>query len=258
MQYLRNFMSILFALWAFSSHAQQKQTITIAADSWCPINCTKPETKLGVGIDLAKAIFEPLGYEINYVIMPWTDALKKVRTGEVDAVVGANHNDDESLIFPRQSIYNSSDDFYVLKGNSWRFQGMHTLKAKKMGVIADYGYGPEISEYIRNNQANADMIQFAKGEQALADNIKKLQNREIDLVVESQPVMEYTIATMHLGDKVIWAGSSSPSKVYLAFSPALPKSRQLAVQFDAGMRKLSESGKLDGFYTAYGLSAADR
>ncbi len=258
MQYLRLFLSLFFCFCSFSSHAEQKPTITIAADSWCPINCTSPEKKLGVGIDLAKAIFEPLGYEINYKIMPWTDALAQVRAGKVDAVIGASRFDDKTLIFPQQSVYEISDDFYVLKGNSWRFQGVHTLKGKKIGVIADYGYGQVISDYVHNNQGNIALVQQATGENALTDNIHKLQNHQIDAVVETRPVMEYTIGKMHLADKIEWAGTSPQAKVYLAFSPALSHSKQLAGEFDAGMRQLILSAKLEDFYSAYGLSASDR
>lgn len=258
MQYFRLFSSFFFCLCVCSAQAEAKSVITIAADSWCPINCAPPEKKSGVGIDLAKAIFEPLGYEIDYQVMPWTDALAQVRAGKVDAVIGASIFDDSTLIFPRQAIYNISDDFYVLKGNSWHFQGVHTLKSKRIGVIADYGYGEVISDYVRKNQGNVSLIQVATGENALADNIKKLQNREIDAVVETRPVMEYTIAKMHLGDKIEWGGTSPQAKVYLAFSPALSRSKQLAAQFDAGIRKLILSATLDEFYSVYGLSSSDR
>ncbi len=94
MQYSPAFFFIFMVFVTSALHAQTKPVIiTIAADSWCPINCTKPEKKLGVGIDLAKSIFEPLGYTIQYEVMGWSDALAKVRRGEVDAVVGASKFD---------------------------------------------------------------------------------------------------------------------------------------------------------------------
>lgn len=258
MQKIALFLSLFFSLFALSGFNRQQQTITIAADNWCPINCTRPEPRLGVGIDLAKAIFEPLGYQINYVIMPWSEALAKVRTGEVDAVIGASRYDDARLIFPASPVYNITDDFYVLKGNSWRFQGVHTLKAKKLGVIKDYGYGTVVQEYVRSNQNNYSLIQASQGEDALKENIRKLLNREIDVVVESRPVMEYNINKMRLNDRIDLAGSSPQAQVYLAFSPASSRSKGLATQYDAGISRLTGEGKLDGFYGAYGLSSAGR
>lgn len=236
----------------------KRPAITIAADDWCPVNCQPPESKSGVGIDLAKAIFESQGYRINYVVMPWSEALAKVRSGQVDAVVGAARSDDTTLVFPSQHLLQISDDFYVAKGMSWRFQGVHTLKNKKLGIIADYGYGAQVKDYIRANQSNLSLIQVSHGNDALKSNIKKLLNREIDVVVEAKPVMEYNISRMRLGGKVEWAGGVQQLPVYLAFSPALSKSRGLADLFDAGMRKLAAEGRLEGFYTPYGLSLGDR
>ena len=258
MQYRGIFLTIFFCFLVSPLYADKKPVITIAADSWCPINCAKPENRLGVGIELAKAIFEPLGYHVAYKVMPWTEALRKVRAGQVDAIIGASRFDDETLIFPQEPIYNISDDFYVLKGKGWRFQGMHSLQNKKIGVIADYGYGSAISAYIAKNKANNSLIQLATGERALMGNIKELQAGRIDAIVETKPVMEYTIARLHLEDVFEWAGSSPQDRVYLAFSPALPKSKALAEQFDEGMRRLAGREVLDEFYQAYGLSAADR
>ncbi len=239
--------SAVFAL------SDKKPTITIAADSWCPINCSRPETKEGVGIDIARAIFEPMGYNVNYIIMPWADALEKVRKGEVTAVVGAGRSDDPKLVFPASATLSISDDFYVLKGIAWRFQGAETLKRKKLGVIESYGYGRVVSDYIRANSNVNGAVQVETGNNALRNNIKKLQNNTIDVIVESRPVMDYTLASMSLDDKIVWAGGGKQDSVYLAFSPASPQSVGFAKAYDDGVKRLKASGQLSRLYNAYGL-----
>jgi len=253
MHKFRIFSTLFLTLMITSGVAQPQATITIAADNWCPINCTRPEPRLGVGIDLAKAIFEPIGYRVNYQVMPWSDALAKVRSGHVNAVIGASRYDDPRLIFPVNPVYTITDAFYVLKGNSWRFQGVHTLKNKKLGVIKDYGYGTVVQDYVRANQNNYSVIQAAEGDDALKENIKKLLNREIDVIVESRPVMEYNMAKMRLDQRIEMVGSSPQADVYLAFSPADGRSKTLAATYDAGIRRLQAEGRLDAFYEAYGL-----
>jgi len=255
MQYIRILCCILFCASGVPAFADERPVITIAADNWCPINCAPPEAKLGVGIDLAKAIYEPLGFEIRYQVMPWSEALRKVRAGEIDAVVGADRTDDPTLVFPAKPIIGTSDDFYVLKGNAWKFQGVHTLKGKKLGMIKDYGYGTAVNEYVRSNPGSYDMIQQAGGGNALEENIRKLRAGKIDVLVETRPVMEYTMARLELGDEhIIRAGGVAETPVYLAFSPALSKSRMLADSFDNGIRRLRESGQLEAFYHNYGLT----
>ncbi len=103
----RFFLALACAFTPFSAAAQEappKPVITIEADMWCPINCTPADARPGVGIEIAKKIFEPLGYRINYVIVPWTQALADARAGRTDAVVGANHQDDATLIFPTKML----------------------------------------------------------------------------------------------------------------------------------------------------------
>lgn len=244
----------------FSAHAgaintqdAQKPVLTIAADEWCPINCDPSSRQPGIGIDLVKKIFEPLGYGINYIVQPWTQALADSRAGRIDMVVGANTVDDPSLIFPRHYLYNMSDDFYVLKGNPWRYQGPYTLRGKRIGVIEGYGYGEVVQKFITDNKNVIGIVQLVGGDNAVTENINKLMGGKIDVVVESKPVMSYTLQRLHMEDKVEWAGSVASAPVFVAFSPAKPNSRALAAQYDAGIARLKATGELDKIYGAYNL-----
>lgn len=253
------FIGVLFAAMlhceAVFALSDKKPEIIIAADSWCPINCSRGDSREGVGIDLARAIYEPLGYRVRYVVMPWADALSKVRFGEVHAVVGAGRVDDPNLVFPATPIMNISDDFYILKGVNWRFQGIESLKRKRLGVIDGYGYGKVVSDYITSNRKTFGAIHEATGNNALRENIEKLQRNQIDVIVETRPVMEYNLSRLHLADKIVWAGSVKQAPVYLAFSPARPQSVGFAKLYDDGMKRLRATGQLSGFYSPYGLRA---
>lgn len=232
---------------------EMTKTLTIEADEWCPINCEANGNPRGIGIDLAKKVFEPLGYRINYVVVPWTQALKDVRAGLADAAVGANSTDDPKLIFPQEAITHISDDFYVLKGNPWRYQGEYSLKDKRLGVIADYGYTDVIKKYVDAHKAERGTVTFATGNEALKNNINNLLAGRIDVFVDSRIVVEYWIQKLNLNDKLQIAGSIPQDRVYLAFSPANAASRALAKQYDDGVRKLRQTGELDKLYKAYGV-----
>lgn len=232
--------------------------ITIAADEWCPINCNPAAAKFGnagygIGIDLAKAIFEPMGYTVRYVVMPWSRALELVRQGKVDAVVGASVSDEPTLIFPNSAIYPISDDFYVLKDASFTFKDISSLKGHRLGVIKDYGYNEIISNYIKSVHHVSGAVQETTGEDALRQNIEKLLAARIDVLVESRPVMDYTLKKMGMQDKIRWVGSIPNNNVYLGFSPALQQSAQLARLFDKGIKELKTNKKIEAMYKNYGL-----
>ena len=250
----RVFATLFFGFFVFSAHAQSNKTIVIAADEWCPINCAEENSQQGIGIELARKIFEPMGYKVEYKIMPWTEALKQVRAGQVTAVVGASKHDDKTLVFPDNAIKEVSDNFYVRSGSTWRYQGPHTLKNKRVGIIEDYGYGDVVRNFIAQNKFMADTIHTAKGKAPLKENIEKLIDGKIDILIESKVVMDYTFKDANIADKIVWAGSVPQDYVYLAFSPALPQSRQLAAQYDGAIRSMKTSGALKQMYAAYGLT----
>ncbi len=247
------FLSIFICV-AAPALAQGQKTIVIAADEWCPINCEANGKRQGVGIDLARAIFEPLGYKVNYTVMPWAEALKQVRAGKISAVVGASRTDSKSLIFPDNPISEVSDNFYIRTGSPWRYQGPHTLKNRRIGITQDYGYGDVMTRFIAQNKFTADVLYVAKGTTPLKDNIDRLLNGKIDILVESKVVMDYTIRNERLSDKIVWAGSAPQDYVYLAFSPALPQSKQLAAVYDAAIRSMKTNGRLKQFYASYGMT----
>ncbi len=120
-------------------------------------------------------------------------------------------------------------------------------------MIKDYGYGDVVRKYIQDNKGMARTIFEATGTDALPQNIRDLIAGKFDVVIESRPVMDYTIMRLGLSDKVKWVGSLPQDPVFVAFSPAKPASRALAQQYDSGIARLTASGELEAIYKAYAL-----
>ncbi len=239
----------------YTSRAEENaRKLVIAADLWCPINCDPGGRELGIGVDLTKKVFEALGYRVEYKIMPWTQALEAVRAGKIDAVVGANSTDDATLIFPKTMIYDITDDFYVLHDDPWTFDSITSLKGKRIGIVADYGYNATLKQFIEKNREESSIIQEAGGNEALRQNIKKLLAGRIDIVLDSKPIIDYALRKEGLESKLRWAGSMHQGPVYIGFSPAMTQSVKRAQQFDESMKKLKERGVLEMLYSLYGMA----
>jgi polar amino acid transport system substrate-binding protein len=244
----------LLGLAAFSrSSAAASETLTIAADAWCPVNCAAIDPHVGIGIDLARRVFEPLGYEVRYVIMSWSRALEEVRAGRVDAVVGANHSDDPTLLLPQTPILHITDDFYVRRDSALIFSGFESLKGQRLGVIHDYGYALQLKVFLAAHRRTPAMVQEVSGNDALRQNIRKLLAGRIDVLVESGPVMDYTLRRQGLTEKIKHIGGVLQGDVYLAFSPAHPDSKRRAAAYDRGIAELRKTGALSALYGVYGL-----
>ena len=96
----------------------------------------------------------------------------------------------------------------------------------------------------------------SRGEEALALLINKLQSGKVDVVVEDASVMLYALMKLGLPPGQIKAASSAQQSqtLYVAFAPGNPASKEYAQQFDAGLRKLRASGKLQQILSRYNLS----
>ena len=243
---------LLFAFNINAAKAEPNKILIIEADEWCPINCAIGKGPEGIGIDIARKIYEPLGYTIVYTVVPWTQALSDMRSGKADAIVGAGAQDDASLIFPSNYLFDISDDFYVMAENPWIYQGPSTLRDKRIGIVIGYGYGEVITQFIKDNMTRGDLIQSVSGNDALDQNIEKLRNGKIDILIESKPVMDYTLKKKW-ETGIVWKGGIEQAPVYLAFSPANPSAHFFVTQYDAGIQRLKKSGELSAIYKAYGL-----
>lgn len=228
-------------------------TLTVGGDVWCPVNCDSEDARPGIGIDLAKRVFEPLGYEIRYIVIPWSRALEEVRAGRIDAVVGASHNDDPLLIFPSHAIAMLHDDIFVTADSDITFKTMESLQGKRLGIIKDYGYSKPVQSFIDANRRIPDAIQEVGGMQALEQNIRKLLAGRIDAVIENGPIMDYRLGRMGLSGALKPIGSIPQGGLYLAFSPALEASKGRAAAYDKAVEALKQQGELEALYAPYGM-----
>lgn len=237
--------SIAAHLLLYASVAQA-ETISIAADVWCPYNCEEG----GYMIEIAKVIFKKNKIDVDYNIMPWVDAIAKTRDGAMDAVVGATHDDAPDFVFP-DSLQGMSDmRFWVREDSDWSYEGIASLENVKLGVIEDYAYSKDLNDYIKQNAANDKRIHIAKGKEALKDNLEKLTSGELDVVAEDDNVINYLITNRSTEYRIKSVGTPvkgddrSANYLYIAFSPKNPKAKQYAAMLDAGMKELRQSGEL--------------
>ncbi|MFO7816081.1 MAG: transporter substrate-binding domain-containing protein [Desulfovibrionales bacterium] len=233
-------------------HAGDKGTIVLSADEWPPFNIKPDTAKPGYMVEIAKSIYEPKGYKIKYKVMPWSRAIKECRTGNINGIFAPYKSDAPDFVFPEQSAGTYGFNFYTAKNSKWNFSGLNSLTDVMLGSIADYSYGKEMDEYIKNNPSKVDIN---RGSDPLTSNIKKLFRDRIDVLIATGPVFDYTASEMGVKNKVRFAGEAVASEpCYIAFSPALKNSGELAGIYDSGISRLRKSGKLQEILSRYGLT----
>lgn len=228
------------------------RTITLAGVTRCPYLCDLETRKSGFLMEIARAVFEPKGYKIEYTDLPWSRAILHAKQGKVDGLIGVLRKNAPDLVFPTEEQGVTKMRFYVSQDNPWRFEGLVSLRQVKLGVIKDFAYGG-VDSYIRKNVANKN-IEALTGRNSLIRNIEMLRLGRVTAIIEDAVVMDYTLKALGRANELVDAGVLAEENVYIAFSDERPGAEHLARILSEGMIALRESGKLDAILESYGLS----
>jgi len=251
-------LACLFVFFSVGVHAD---TITIKSDEWCPFNCEPGSDSPGYMIEVARIIFQKAGHTLIYESMPWSRSIDQTRKGNIDAIPGASKGEVPDFIFPDEEFGASMTYFFVKKGTSWKYKDVSSLAKVRIGVQDDYEYGEGIDEYIEKNK-NTTSVQAVKSEDPVSLNLKKLIKGKIDAVPEDKLVFLYNAKKMGVLDQVEEVGviptlnmeDFEATKVYIAFSPANPKSVEYAKLLSNGIKEMRASGELQKILDKYGLA----
>ncbi len=233
---------------ALMPRAQAAEPLVLVSDPWCPVACGEQDPRPGYVVELAQAIFEPLGYPVQYQIVPFSRAEMLVNRGEVSGFIGVLQLPKrQSWHFPKHPQAVSRVCFYTLPGQRWQFSGLASLEGLRLGVIRGYNYGPELEPLLP--LAHRDEI---SGVDALRRNMAKLQAGRVQALVEYELVAQYQ--QFSSGLKLRNAGcTQTADALFLAFSPQQPGGAKLAQLLDEGMQRMRKSGELARILQRYGV-----
>lgn len=230
--------------------------IRIRADPWLPYSGGSEMNPAGYMVDMAKAIAEANGHTIQYRTMPWANALEVVREGKADCVVGAYLSDAEGFAFPEVGWGPSGNVFWGLAEQPWRFDGVGSLDAVKVGVIEEYSYGDELDAYIEQHKADANRLEVVPAVgRGIVRLLARLIGKRVDAIIEDRNVLAYALeqSKMEPGRIISLGETGEPESVYIACTPAHPRGQQYADLFGKGTAQLRASGKLAEILARYNL-----
>ena len=228
------------------------QVLTFASDPWPPYAGTAGAEREGYIVDVLREIYEPLGYRVRYVNHPWTRCIADVRSGRLAGLAGCDVHEAPDLVYPRETIGTTRPTFFALKDARWRYDGVKSLAAIRLGAIQDYTYERNVDVYIRQHRGT-DRIVLTTGNDALPQLIQLLRADRIDALIEARPVVEAAIRAINAEDIVI-AGEAPGLRLFVPFSPRIPEGRAYARLFDRRIRELRSNGRLAEILAAYELT----
>ncbi len=175
----------LFLGVAVCSHSVLALDITVVhSGNWTPYaDANLPEQ--GLAIDLVTTALKRAGYSPKVETASLAQILEGSKTGAYDvfATPWYTVDRDQYLDFS-QPYLESSIRFIKRRDMPFEYTKFDDLEGMKIGVIADYAYEEDFNDSTLIEKINAP---------SLADNLRKLIDNEIDLSLDDERVLRYTV-----------------------------------------------------------------
>ena len=176
-------IGVALALFFASSTSLMARSISMLTVEWAPhYGSALPEN--GMTTALVNAAFKAVGHSSAVEFVPWTRALKDVKEGKADVVMGAYHNKQ------REIDYYFSDPIYFLDTgliarpglNKNTYSSLRDLSAYSIGITRGFANSEEFdaANYLNKQVASTTKL-----------NIRKLFRGRIDLAVMNFDLFRY-------------------------------------------------------------------
>jgi polar amino acid transport system substrate-binding protein len=244
---MKRLLTAAFTLSLAFSGIAHAQKITAIGDAWPPFLSPDLPGK-GIALQIVQAAFKEQGHEVEMKFVPWTRAIKSVKQGKVDILVGTWWTK------RRSTFLNFSDDYLVNNikfikraDDSFEYDGLESLNKKNVGVIRDYGYSDNFKQ----------AMNFKKPETTkFINNLKKLVHKRIDLTLEDEIVARAFIKNEAPQLKAKIAFSSTPlssNTLHITSGLSNAKNNRIITDFNKGLTKIKNNGVYNSILKANGL-----
>jgi polar amino acid transport system substrate-binding protein len=251
---MKKILCVILLLCSATAIADNKN-LTLTSDYWCPWVCSDSQNP-GFSVEVAQAIYKPLGYNVTVQPMSWVKSIAAARSGKITAAIGGDKMDTSisDFVFPETPIAVQSNIFVSLKKANFEYKNINSLKKLKIGIVSGYHFDGEIGQYIEQNYGNSRIIMQALGKNASENMLKKLAIGKVNLYVDDADVINYLLQKAKIADQItIGSKVGNDMASYLIFSPALPNSKGLAAEFDEGMKRIKADGSYDSIMAKYSI-----
>lgn len=226
------------------------KVLILAADSWCPYNCTPADPQPGYLVELAIRIYGSKGYRVEYQVMPWKRAIEMTKVGQIDGVVAVCDIEATGLVKTEKPVGIMQNMVATTADKKFKWAGAEAIGTRRAGMINGYGYGDDLLAWAA---AHPEQVDYSTGSEALEAMLNKLITGRIDFLQDDIHVLEYRLAKMGLKKKVALQPEGESYPLRIAFSPVRPDGPALAKMFDDGIAQMRRSGELARLLKRYGM-----
>ena len=226
----RRWLAVVFAMVGSLAQAGDAaptpSVIHLASEEWEDYTAADGH---GLGWDVMRAIFEPVGVKVDFRTEPYTRAVGLAQRGEVDACVGSYRDEVSEVLYPRWNF--DTDHIYALGLASNPAPNPKTLGSYRLAWVRGY----EFQKYLPNVQRYNEVVRRT-------GILSMLTHNRADYYIDALTEIDYVLKR-----------AKDPSQfrrthvaelpLYLCFADN-PKARALMALFDQRMDLLVKNGTL--------------
>lgn len=200
---------------------------------WLPYEAFNKQGKyIGIVAEYLQLIEQKLGIKINInPTQTWTEAVAKVKRGEIDVLSETRDSDLKSHLYFTQS-YIASPLVIVMKTNEYYVDNINQIKQRRIGLIKEYGYTPKII----NKYPDINFFSIETVQEGLTD----VSTGKIDALIATLAHASYHIAELGINNVRIVGKTEFTTQ--LAFGVRKDYQPLLAL-FNRALNDISQSDK---------------
>lgn len=230
--------------------AGPRPSLRLAAESFPPFSFLEAGEPRGLDLEVVRPVLDGLGFDAQLSIVPWRRALLEVQQGTLDGIIGATRGDlnerEELLAFPEEPLSASFSRFYYRREQPFRFEGLFSLKGKRVAVLGGYRYPPDFTAapYFVRQAVNTH-------EQCL----HLLMAGRVELALVHAGVAEYVVHREGWQEKLaVDPTPIAPGQLWVGFSRRSGH-EALAQRFGPALRSFKRSAAYGQLLARYGIRA---
>ncbi len=206
-------------------------------NDWPPYAMMAGGDARGVTVEIVRRAAGLIGRETRFVEREWSECLRLVEDGELDAVLDAARRD--AYLQGPTSFNSYTDTFWVgTRGNINRYD---QLKGGKIALVEGYNYADSLLEHIESLQAR--IVRGADD----PTNIRDLASGEIDAAV-ADLASTFAFTREHNLPVHPILPPFSVDRLYVSFNR---QKAELQREFDRAFARLIEEGVVDEIYVKH-------
>lgn len=214
--------------------AEQVKEIKIASEEWQ--NVTNSD---GTGLfwEIFRAVFEPEGIKINFIIRSYKGSEELLKKNMVDALAGAYLNEIKGAVFPKNYFAEDVIAVAFRKSSGIKWIGKESLRNASVGWLKGYSF----DQYIKVPMKAAELTDRKAALRIMG------KEKRFDFFIDSMPDLITAMEQEKIDKKDFRIEVLKKLNLYMAFQ-GTEKGKELADIFDRRFEELLESGEIKRIY----------